>query len=89
VQDGNLGLSDEIGDLFTRWEMKVTEWEIRADSAPEERDDFENSFTKEEEEIELKKCLREIVEGEEGTESPEKSVEGPDRSRGEDHGNST
>jgi len=76
VQDGNLGLSDEINDLFTRWEMKVTEWEIRADSVPEERDDFEDSFTKEEEEIELKKCLQELVAGEDFTESPEKSEEG-------------
>ena len=76
VQDGNLGLSDEITDLFTRWEMKVTEWEIRADSVPEEDDDFAASFTKEEEEIELKKCLLEILDGEDDVGPPGKPEEG-------------
>jgi phage shock protein A len=67
VQEGNTGLSDEISGIFTRWETQVTEWEIRTGENHIERDEFEEVFTKAEEEEDLKKCLKEIVT-EEGAE---------------------
>ena len=66
VQEGSSGLSDEITDLFSRWESQVTEWEIRTGESHLERDDFEESFTKAEEEEDLKKCLQEILSEESG-----------------------
>lgn len=74
VQEGNTGLSDEIADLFTRWETQVTEWEIRTGENHIEQDEFEEGFTKAEEEEDLKKCLQEIVTAE-GDKAPRQDNE--------------
>lgn len=89
VQIGSTGLSDEIADLFTRWETQVTEWEIRTGENHIERDKFEQSFTNAEEEEDLKKCLQEIV-AEKGAEAPSEGKEQvPGRENGGCHGDRT
>ncbi|OVE74279.1 hypothetical protein BVX93_00270 [bacterium B13(2017)] len=60
----NIDFGFEIENLFTRWETKVTEWEIQSGNTTYESDDIEEEFIKEEEREELKSLLDEIVQKE-------------------------
>jgi phage shock protein A len=47
----------EIEGIFERWETKVAEYELQAETGTGNTDDLEDEFLSQEEELELKNCL--------------------------------
>lgn len=66
LQTSNPDITDEMNQLFQRWETKVTEWEIQTDHPPLEEmfDDFEEDFIKEEEKQDLQSLVDKIIQNE-------------------------
>ncbi len=55
------GIINELDEILERWEIKVTEAEVRSECLKDAGDDFERSFVSEEEESELKTILAELT----------------------------
>ena len=62
VQGGGDGLATELGEMFERWETRVTETEVASGCLTAGLDDFEEGFVDAEEEAMLKLELRALKE---------------------------
>lgn len=63
----------EIDEIFDRWEIKVSQYEVHGESAYKREDEFEQQFVSEEEEEELKIALVELLQNDakqRGSETP-------------------